>query len=40
MRGSKAFALLLFLALPVQAQVYSWVDENGQKHFGNQPPDT
>ena len=33
---------LLFLtcALPLQAQVYTWVDENGQKHFGNQPPAT
>ncbi|MGY4534422.1 hypothetical protein ACVW0Y_003562 [Pseudomonas sp. TE3786] len=31
---------LLFLGcvLPLQAQVYTWVDENGQKHFGNQPP--
>ncbi len=31
-------ALLLFCALPAQAQVYTWVDENGQKHFGSQPP--
>jgi hypothetical protein len=32
--------LLLSCALPLQAQVYTWVDENGQKHFGNQPPAT
>ena len=31
-------ALLLGLSLPLQAQVYTWVDENGQKHFGSQPP--
>lgn len=31
-------ALLLLCALPLQAQVYTWVDENGQKHFGSQPP--
>ena len=31
-------ALLLCCALPLQAQVYTWVDENGQKHFGSQPP--
>lgn len=30
--------LLLCCALPAQAQIYTWVDENGQKHFGNQPP--
>ncbi len=32
--------LLLSCVLPVQAQVYTWVDANGQKHFGNQPPAT
>jgi hypothetical protein len=31
-------ALLLCVALPLQAQVYTWVDENGQKHFASQPP--
>lgn len=31
-------ALLLCLSFPLQAQVYTWVDENGQKHFGSQPP--
>lgn len=31
-------ALLLCLSLPLQAQVYTWVDENGRKHFGSQPP--
>ena len=31
-------ALLLCVALPLQAQIYTWVDENGQKHFGSQPP--
>lgn len=30
--------LLLCCALPLQAQIYTWVDENGQKHFGSQPP--
>ncbi len=34
------FLLLLGCALPLQAQVYTWVDANGQKHFGNQPPPT
>lgn len=31
-------ALVLCLSTSVQAQVYTWVDENGQKHFGSQPP--
>lgn len=33
--------LLIFaltLSMPAQAQVYKWVDANGQTHFGNQPP--
>lgn len=32
--------LLLTCVMPLQAQVYTWVDANGQKHFGNQPPAT
>src|SRR6218665_1523766 len=32
--------LLLTCVLPLQAQVYGGVDENGQKHFGNHPPAT
>ncbi|WP_070886651.1 DUF4124 domain-containing protein [Pseudomonas argentinensis] len=33
-------ALLVLCSLSLQAlsQVYSWVDEKGQKHFGSQPP--
>ena len=33
-------ALLFALAvvLPAQAQIYKWVDANGQTHFGSQPP--
>jgi hypothetical protein len=39
MPGRKLLPLLLLcLALPLQAQVYTWIDENGQKHFGNLPP--
>ncbi|MEO4047354.1 DUF4124 domain-containing protein [Pseudomonas sp. CAU 1711] len=30
--------LLLCSATSLQAQVYTWVDANGQKHFGSQPP--
>jgi hypothetical protein len=41
MLGRRLFPLLLLgCVLPLQAQVYTWVDENGQKHFGNQPPAT
>ena len=29
---------LLAAILPVSAQVYRWVDENGQVHFGSQAP--
>lgn len=34
--------LLLALAasLPVQAQIYQWVDADGRPHFGTQPPST
>ncbi len=40
----KGFTSLLFLigillwVSPTSADVYSWIDENGVKHFGNQPP--
>lgn len=30
--------LLLYVTTTAQAQVYKWVDENGQKHFSSQPP--
>ncbi|MHA6494726.1 DUF4124 domain-containing protein [Pseudomonas borbori] len=30
--------LLLCAATTAQAQIYQWVDENGQKHFSTQPP--
>ena len=35
-------AMLVLCSLSTQAlsQVYTWVDENGQKHFGSQPPAT
>lgn len=26
------------LSFPVHAEIYSWVDEQGRKHFGNKPP--
>lgn len=29
---------LLFFSIPAFAQVYKWTDENGNVHFGNQPP--
>lgn len=29
--------LLLLLALPVKAQVYKWVDEQGRVHYGDKP---
>lgn len=37
----KAFvaALLTILALSVHAQVYTWVDENGVKHYGDRIPE-
>lgn len=31
-------ALLLSLSFPAMAQVYKWTDENGNTHFGAQPP--
>lgn len=30
--------LALAVSLPSHAQVYKWVDANGQTHFGSQPP--
>lgn len=33
-----ALLLALGCALPAQAQIYKWVDANGQHHFGTQPP--
>ena len=43
-RNSKLFRALLHfcvfaaVALPVSAQVYKWVDENGITHYGERPP--
>lgn len=31
-------ALLLGVVLPAEAQIYKWVDENGQVHFTDSPP--
>jgi hypothetical protein len=33
-------ALLMFFFLPqlTSAEIYSWIDENGVKHFSNEPP--
>lgn len=37
---SRLFVLiLLFLALFAAAQVYKWVDDEGQVHFGDMPPE-
>ena len=34
------FLIGILLWVPASnADVYSWTDENGVKHFGNQPPD-
>ena len=30
--------LLLFLATPVQAEVYKWTDDSGSVHYTDQPP--
>lgn len=30
--------LLLILSFPASGQVYKWTDENGNVHFGSQPP--
>lgn len=32
-------ALLLLAALPAQAEIFKWVDENGRTHFGETLPD-
>jgi len=32
------FLLLLICALPAQAKMYKWVDENGNTHFGDKIP--
>jgi hypothetical protein len=33
-------ALLMFFFMPhlTSAEIYSWIDENGVKHFSNEPP--
>lgn len=30
--------LFLFFALPVNAELFSWTDQNGVKHYSNAPP--
>lgn len=31
--------LFLLLSMPVSADIYSWTDANGVKHYANQPPE-
>lgn len=40
MPARQMLAMLVLCSLSAQAlsQVYTWVDESGQKHFGSQPP--
>ncbi len=35
----KFLFLLLLLSVPAQAEIYTWVDENGKKHFGDRVPE-
>ncbi|MCX2979565.1 DUF4124 domain-containing protein [Halieaceae bacterium IMCC14734] len=35
----KWFLLLIVLALPCQAEIFKWVDENGKTHFGDRVPE-
>jgi Domain of unknown function (DUF4124) len=37
-RISLAIALSLCLALPAMAQMYKWVDANGEMHYSDRPP--
>jgi Domain of unknown function (DUF4124) len=37
-RLSLAIALSLCLALPAMAQMYKWVDANGEVHYSDRPP--
>lgn len=30
--------LFLFISMPVSADIYTWTDANGIKHYANQPP--
>ena len=32
------FMFLLMLSLSATAEVYTWIDENGERHFSDQPP--
>ncbi len=32
------FALTLWEVMPLNAEIYTWIDENGIKHFSDQPP--
>ena len=33
-----AFAVVIILTLPLYAEIYRWVDENGVTHFSDQKP--
>lgn len=33
-----AFGILFFLSMTIQAEIYKWVDEHGQTHYGEKPP--
>lgn len=33
----RVFILFLFMALPVNAGVYKWTDEQGNVHYGDKP---
>jgi hypothetical protein len=35
----KLFTLLMVLAVPSQAEIFKWVDENGDTHFGDRVPE-
>ena len=34
------YSLILFIAAPAWAEVYTWQDENGQQRFSDRPPET
>ncbi|MDO3388712.1 glutaredoxin family protein [Gilvimarinus sp. SDUM040013] len=38
MKCYRVFFLILLFVLPVQAEIYKWVDENGKTHYGDSKP--
>lgn len=36
---TKLAILMLLVVGPVEAEIYTWTDEHGKKHFGDKPPD-